>query len=209
MQVLSSRQEVMAQAVQELSEIKGIKVLHCQLHGVDYRKKLVGRDLIYVDFPLMRVLIAYQCGKKKPIIVQSRLVYPDNVYPYGRKTLEVLEDIADKRYVEGTSWKDLGDIFYERYDFSVENLKRSIIRVNIAFDRLLTVGLIQALNIVEWRFGERKQRKQRKQNQQSEREPPGFITYSFLYREKLFFGIFGAKLAISSSLSSDFDLFRK
>jgi hypothetical protein len=177
---------------------------------VDHRKKLVSRDIIYWDFPLVRVQMKYKCGNKGEEIVQSRLIYPNNVYPYGRKTLEVLEDIADKRYVERTSWKNLGDIFYERYDFSVENLKSSIIRVSVAFNRLLTVGLIQALNIVQWRFGEREQLKQ---NQQSERERPGFITFSFLYREKLFFGIFGAKLAISSSLSlslsSDFDLFRK
>ncbi|MEJ2567255.1 MAG: hypothetical protein P8Z50_00010 [candidate division WOR-3 bacterium] len=197
-----------AQAMQKVSEIEGITLLHFRLKGVDHRKKLVSRDIIYWDFPLVRVLIKYKCGNKGEEIVQSRLIYPNNVYPYGRKTLEVLEDIADKRYVDRTSWKDLGDIFYESYDFSVENLKRSIIRVNVAFNRLLTVGLIQALNIVQWRFGEREQ------NQQSGREPPGFITFSFLYREKLFFVIFGAKLAISSSssslsLSSDFDLFRK
>lgn len=200
MQELSSRQEVMAQAVQELSEIEGIKVLHCQLHGVGYRKKLVSRDFIYFDFPLMRVLITYQSGKskKRPIIVQSRLVYPNNVYPYGRKTLEVLEDIAEKRYRDRVSWKILGDIFYDRYDFSLENLKRAIIRVSVAFNRLLTVGLIQALNIIEWRFGERES--------ESESESRSFITFSFAYREKLFSGIriFGAKLAIS-----DFDLFRK
>ncbi len=206
MQELSSRQEVMAQAVQELSdiEIEGIKVLHCQLHGVDYRKKLVSRDLIYFDFPLMRVLITYQYGKskKRSIIVQSRLVYPNNVYPYGRKTLEVLEDIAEKRYKDRVSWKILGDIFYDRYDFSLENLKRAIIRVNVAFNRLLTVGLIQALNIIEWRFGERESERERER----ERESRSFITLSFAYREKLFSGIriFGAKLAIS-----DFDLFRK
>lgn len=189
----------MAQAMQKVSEIEGITLLHFRLKGVDYRKKLVSRDIIYTDFPLVRVLMVmeYQCGNKGEAIVQSRLIYPNNVYPYGRKTLEVLEDIADKRYVERTSWKDLGDIFYERYDFSVENLKRSIIRVNVAFNRLLTVGLTQALNIVEWRFGERKQ---------NEREPRSFTILSFLYREKLFFGIFGAKLFISLS---DFDLFRK
>lgn len=177
-----------------MSEIEGAKLLHFRLQGIDYRKKLVSRDFIYFDFPLMRVLITYQYqyGKKRPIIVQSRLVYPNNIYPYGRKTLEVLEDITDKRYVEGTSWKDLGDIFYERYDFSVENLKRAIIRVNVAFNRLLTVGLIQTLNIVEWHFRAREQR--------------SLTTLSFLYREKLFFGIsiFGSKLAIS-----DFDLFCK
>jgi hypothetical protein len=185
MQDLSSRQGVMAQAVQELSEIEGIKVLHCQLHGVDYRKKLVSRDLIYFDFPLMRVLITYQYpyGRKRPIIVQSRLIYPNNVYPYGRKTLEVLEDIADQRYVEGTSWKDLGDIFYERYDFSVENLKRSIIRVNVAFNRLLTVGLIQALNIVEWRFGEREKREQREQRElhHTQLPLPGKVIFWYIW----------------------------
>lgn len=180
--------------MQKVCEIEGITLLHFRLQGMDYRKKLVSWDIIYLDFPLVRVLMEYQCGNKGQIIVQSRLIYPNNIYPYGRKTLDVLEDIADKRYVEGTSWKDLGDIFYERYDFSVENLKRSIIRVNVAFNRLLTVELTQALNIVEWRFGER--------------EPRSFITLSFLYREKLSFGIcgiFGAKLAISS----DFDLFCK
>ena len=196
MQDLSSRKVLMAQAMEKVSEMEGITLLHFRLQGMDYRKKLVSRDIIYLDFPLVRVLMGYQCGNKGPVIVQSRLIYPSNVYPYGRKTLEVLEDIADMRYVEGTSWKDLGDIFGERYDFSVENLKRSIVRVNVAFNRLLTVGLIQALNIVEWRFGECEKREQR--------EPPGFITLSFLYREKSFFGIFGAKPAIS-----DFDLFRK
>lgn len=182
--------------MRKVSEIEGITLLHFRLQGVDYRKKLVSRDAIYTDFPLVRVLMVmkYQGGSKGEVIVQSRLIYPGNVYPYGRKTLEVLEDIADKRYVEGTSWKDLGDIFYERYAFSEENLKRSIIRVNVAFNRLLTVGLIQALNIVQWRFGER--------------EPQSFITLSFLYREKLFFGIFREKPVISIS-SSDFDLFRK
>ncbi len=211
MQDLSGRKILAAQAMQKVSEIEGITLLHFRLKGVEHRKKLVIRDIIYWDFPLVRVQMKYKCGNKGEEIVQSRLIYPNNVYPYGRKTLEVLEDIADKRYVERTSWKDLSDIFYERYDFSVENLKRSIIRVNVAFNRLLTVGLIQALNIVQWRFGEREQREQREQNQQSGREPPGFITFSFLYREKLFLGIFGAKLAISSSLSlsSDFDLFRK
>lgn len=188
--------------MEKVSEIEGITLLHFRLQGVDYRKKLVSRDIIYLNFPLVRVLMEYRCGNKGPVIVQSRLIYPNNVYPYGRKTLEVLEDIADKRYVEGTSWKDLGDIFYERYDFSVENLKRSIIKVNVAFNRLLTVGLIQTLNIVEWRFGECEKREKREQREQ--REPPGFITLSFLYQEKLFFGIFGAKPAIS-----DFDLFRK
>lgn len=187
----------MAQAIQKVSEIKGITLLHFRLQGVDYRKKLVSRDLIYFDFPLVRVLMEYQCGNKGAVIVQSRLIYPNNVYPYGRKTLEVLEDIANQRYVEGTSWKDIGDIFYERYDFSVENLKRAIIRVNVAFNRLLAVGLIQSLNIVEWRLdvceGE------------GEGERRSFITLSFLYREKLFFGVFGAKLDISSN----FDLFCK
>jgi len=196
MQDLRSRKILMTQAMRKVSEIEGITLLHFRLQGVDYRKKLVSRDAIYTDFPLVRVLMVmkYQGGSKGEVIVQSRLIYPGNVYPYGRKTLEVLEDIADKRYVEGTSWKDLGDIFYERYAFSEENLKRSIIRVNVAFNRLLTVGLIQALNIVQWRFGER--------------EPQSFITLSFLYREKLFFGIFREKPVISIS-SSDFDLFRK
>jgi hypothetical protein len=196
MQCLSSRKKMMAQAVQELSEIEGIEVLHCQLHGVEYRKKLVSRDFTYLNFPLIRVLIEYQCRNKGSVIVQSRLIYPNNVYPYGRKTLEVLEDIADKRYVEGTSWKDLGDIFYERYDFSVENLKRAIIRVNIAFNRLLTVGLIPSLNIVAWRLGERR----------------SFITLSFVYRKTLFFGICGIGILGAERANlviSDFDLFRK
>lgn len=196
MQDLSSRKILMAQAMEKVSGIEGITLLHFRLQGVDSRKELVSLDIIYFDFSLVRVLMEYQCGNKGPVIVQSRLIYPNNVYPYGRKTLEVLEDIAEKRYKHRASWKVLGDIFYDRYDFSIDNLKRAIIRVNVAFNRLLAVGLIQALNIVEWCFGERDQR---------ESESRSFITLSVLYREKLFFGIFGAKLAISS----DVDLFRK
>lgn len=204
MQDLSSRKNLMAQAMQKVSEIEGITLLHFRLQGVDYRKKLVSRDIIYPDFPLVRVLMKYQCGNKGPVIVQSRLIYPNNVYPYGRKTLEVLEDIAYHRYVEGTSWKDLGDIFYERYDFSVENIKRSIIRVNVAFNRLLAVGLIQSLNIVEWRLG--------LGDNEGEGKRRNFIALSLVYREILFsgicgIGILGAKR--ENLVISDFDLFRK
>lgn len=207
MQDLIGRKILMAQAMQKVSEIEGITLLHFRLKGVDHRKKLVSQNIIYWAFPLVRVQMKYKCGNKGKEIVQSRLIYPGNVYPYGRKTLEVLEDIADKRYVKRSSWKDLGDIFYERYDFSVENIKRSIVRVNVAFNRLLTAGLIQALNIVQWRLDEREQCKQNEQRQ-SRGEPRNFIIFSFLYREKLFFGISVAKPGISS-LSSDFDLFRK
>lgn len=210
MQDLSSRKILMAQAMQKVSEIEGTTLLHFRLQGVDSRKKLVSRDIIYTDFPLVRILMKYQCRNKGPVIVQSRLIYPNNVYPYGRKTLEVLEDIADQRYVEGTSWKDLGDIFYEKYDFSVENLKRSIIRVNVAFNRLLAVGLIQSLNIVEWRLslGDSDSEGER----EGEGERRNFIALSLVYREILFsgicgIGILGAKR--ENLVISDFDLFRK
>lgn len=208
MQDLGSRKILMAQAMQKVSEIEGITLLHFRLKGVDYRKKLVSRDFIYPDFPLVRILMKYQCGNKGkgPVIVQSRLIYPNNVYPYGRKTLEVLEDIADQRYVEGTSWKDLGDIFYERYDFSVENLKRAIIRVNVAFNRLLAVGIIQSLNIVEWRLG------LRESESEGEWERRSFIALSLVYREILFSGICGIGILGAERANlviSDFDLFRK
>lgn len=213
MQDLSNRQELMAQAMEELSKIKGIKLLHCRLQGVDHRKKLVSRDSIYLYFPLIRVLISYQWGNKGPVIVQSRLIYPNNVYPYGRKTLEVMEDIANERYVERASWKDMGDIFYARYEFSLDNLKRAVNRVNVAFNRLLAVGLIQALNIVEWRQSVRI--RIRTPVHIREGEGQSFIALSFVYREKLFSGICGVggmvgiDISMAELLISDFDLFRK
>jgi hypothetical protein len=80
----------MAQAMQKVSEIEGITLIHFRLKGVEHRKKLVSQDIIYWDFPLVRVRMKYKCGNNGEEIVQSRLIYPNNVYPYGRKTLEAL-----------------------------------------------------------------------------------------------------------------------
>jgi hypothetical protein len=46
MQDLSSRKILMAQAMEKVSEMEGITLLHFRLQGVDYRKKLVSRDII-------------------------------------------------------------------------------------------------------------------------------------------------------------------
>ena len=184
MQALSGRKKIMAQVMQELSTNQEITLVAYKLHGLDYRKKLVSREAIYRDFPLMRIL--FKCKRGGKTFVLSRLVYPASVYPYGRKTVDVLEDIAKMRYKEGVSWKGLGDIYYERYEFSLDSIKAAVNRVELVFSRLLTTGVIHTLGIAQWVC----------------REKRSFITLSFTYRVRLFFVAFGFEFV-------GIDLFRK
>jgi hypothetical protein len=184
MQALSGRKKIMAQVMEELSTNQEITLIAYKLHGLGYRKKLVSREIIYKNFPLMRILFKYKRGGKT--FVLSRLVYPASVYPYGRKSVDVLEDIAKMRYKEGVSWNGLGDIYYERYEFSLDSIKAAVKRVELVFSRLLTTGIVHKLGIAGWVCSERR----------------SFITLSFTYRVRLFFVSFGFEFG-------GIDLFRK
>ncbi len=161
----------MAEVLGELSKSAGIKLMEIKLHGVEYRKELVAVDTVYFRFPLMRIWFKYKSGRQ--ILTKALRVYPVDVYPYGRKTIGIVEEIAQKRYKENFSWKSMGDLFYHSYDFSLENIKATIGRVELVFNRLLTIGLIRGLNVRKWVRGEQR----------------SFTALSVTYRQKMLSGI--------------------
>lgn len=179
MQILSERKKIMAQATQEFLKIGGIQLINCKLHGIDHRKKLTTVDRTYFNFPLMRILVTYKKKGCSSIIVKSKLIYPADVFPYGRKTLGVFELIARQRLVKGTSWYNMDKIFDLKYGFSTSNLKASIARVNLVFARLLTAGLIQRFNVSQWLYNEQR----------------SFVLLTQAYRKRLFAAVQGPVMA--------------
>jgi hypothetical protein len=175
LQDLRGKREIKDQVVQELSKIPGLKLLSCKLHGVVHRKKLVSVDKNFYDYPLLRIQVKYMRGKQ--IHVETPIVYPSDVYPYGRKTLDVVEEIAFLRYRDGYSWHTLGNVFYDKYDFSLNSIKSTIDRLDLVFNRLLTVRIIAGfLTVSRWLCAEEK----------------SFRTLSLAYRNRLLFGLFSS-----------------
>ena len=146
LQELSGKRELKAQVEQALSKIPGIKVICLKLHGVIHRNSLKTNDgIVYSNFPLMRIQVKYQKGNE--VVVTTPIVYPADVIPYGRNTLDVMKNIAKLRFKEGISLKILADICYERYDISDSSAKRVIQRIKLVFDRLVSSKIISAINI--------------------------------------------------------------
>ena len=83
MQELSSRKILMAQAMQKVSEIERITLLHFRLQGVDYRKKLVSRELIYFDFPLVRVLMLRNWPIPFSCLLKAKTLKVTGQHSYG------------------------------------------------------------------------------------------------------------------------------
>jgi len=131
------------------SEILGVKVLSGRLHGGYYRKKLVNGKRVWENFFLIRVQLKYQIGNK--MYKRTLVIYPSDVYPYGRQTLAVVEQTAEMRYKEEKSWKEMEDELYQRYDFSLNRIKRMIKRVSLVFERLVTSTIMPPfLNVATW-----------------------------------------------------------
>ncbi len=132
-------------------------------------------DKNFHDYPLLRIQVKYMRGKQ--IHVETPIVYPADVYPYGRKTLDVVEEIAFLRYRDGHSWHILGNVFYDKYDFSLNSIKSTIDRLDLVFNRLLTVRIIAGfLTVSRWLCAEEK----------------SFQTLSLAYRNRLLFGLFSS-----------------
>ncbi len=156
-----------------ISMIPGLKVLSGKLHGGYYRKRLVSSERVWENFFLIRIQLKYKIGSK--MYKWSPVIYPSDVYPYGRQTLDVVEETAEMRYKEGKSWKKLGDELFEHYNFSFNRIKRMINRVSLAFERLVTSQIIPPfLNVAAWIYVEVK----------------SFETLTFCYRHRMLSGRF-------------------
>jgi hypothetical protein len=139
-QDLKGKKRILSQVIKELSDISGIKVLSYKLHGGYCRKRLVSGEGVWENFFLIRIHLKYQRGQKG--YKKSPVIYPSDVYPYGRQTLEVVEETAEKRYKEEKSWKELEDDLFASYNFSLNRIKRMINRVSLVFERLVTSQIL-------------------------------------------------------------------
>lgn len=156
-----------------MSKIPGLKVLSYKLHGGYYRKILVSREQVWENFFLIRIQLKYKRGKK--IYKKSPVIYPSDVYPYGRQTLDVVEETADKRYKEKKSWKELEDDLFESYNFSFNRIRGMINRVSLVFERLVTSQILPPfLKVAFWICSREK----------------SFESLAFSYRHRMVMGIF-------------------
>ena len=103
-------------------------------------------------------------------MVENPIVYPADVYYYGRKSLGVFEQMASLKYRENHSWKIIGTIVYEKYEICLNSIKAAIKRLDLVFNRLLTAGIISVFqSISQWLCVEER----------------GFQTLSLAYRRRL------------------------
>ena len=92
-----------------LAKISGITIILISLHGGYCRKKLISSEKVWENFFLLRVRLEYKIGNE--IRKTTRVIYPSDVYPYGRQTLDVVEEAADLRY-KGKNSGPLWEIFF-------------------------------------------------------------------------------------------------
>jgi hypothetical protein len=159
-----------------LAKISGITIILISLHGGYCRKKLISSEKVWENFFLIRVQVEYKIGNE--IRKTTRVIYPSDVYPYGRQTLDVVEEAADLRYKGKKFWTSMGDILYERYEFSLNRIKGMIKRVSLVFERLVTSQTIPLddhqpfLNVETWICA----------------RVESFEDLSFSYRDKMLYG---------------------
>lgn len=162
-----------------LSKIPGIIILLIRIHGGYFRKKLVSSEKVWENFFLIRIRLEYKIGNETRKTTQ--VIYPSDVYRYGRQTLEVVEEVADMRYKKKKSWTSLANEFYERYEFSLKRIKGMIKRVSLVFEKLVTSQTISPicrddhqlfLNVATWICV----------NTES------FVRLRFSYRDKMLYG---------------------
>jgi hypothetical protein len=150
-QYLEGKKKLLSQVIETFSKTPGVKLLSGKLHGGYFRKRLVSPERVWGNFFLIRVQLKYKIGNK--MYKRTLIVYPSDVYPYGRQTLNVVEQTAELKYKGGKSWKEMEDELYQRYDFSLNRIKRMIKRVSLVFERLVTSKIIPLppfLNVATW-----------------------------------------------------------
>lgn len=131
-----------------------LRLLDIWFHDFVSRKRLVvgGEIVFYRNYPLMRVKLVYR--EKRRVFSKNVIVYPCDVIPYVRKTLDVIEEMARVKLVEDLSYKDAGDVFFERYGFGLNSIKSALRVTETAFNRLVTCELAEGLDVRVWLKGE-------------------------------------------------------
>ena len=138
-------------AEQQLSKV--IKIISIKSHDFVNRKSLITCNEILYNYQLLRVKVKYKKGSS--LNVANIIVYPIDVIPYVRKTLDVIEEIVSLKIRKGMSYYDIEEN-YDKYDFgfSINSIKSLIKRAKIAFNKLVTSMLVEGLNFSGWLINE-------------------------------------------------------
>lgn len=143
----SSGQEKIIERVRD--ELSGkLKLLSVKLHDFVYRKKLFVQGDIWRNYCLMRVRLTFK--EKGHVVRKNVIIYPCDVVPYVRRSLDVIEEMARVRLQRGRSYLKAGDIIYDKHELDVSSIKSAVKLAEKAFARLLTCNLAEGIDLVSW-----------------------------------------------------------
>ena len=148
MQGSSGQEKIIERVSDELSLSGKLKLLSVKLHDFVYRKKLFVQGDIWRDYCLMRVKLTFI--EKGHVVRKNVIIYPCDVVPYVRRSLDVIEDMARVRLQKGCSYWESGNIIYAKYNLGVSSIKSAVRMAEKAFGRLLTCNLAEGLDLVSW-----------------------------------------------------------
>jgi hypothetical protein len=147
MQGSSGQKAIIERVIQELS-VK-LKLISVKFHGFSFRKKLIvpgGDDR--KNYCLMRVKITFK--EKGAVVSKNVIIYPCDVVPYVRKSLDVIEEMVRGKLQKGQSYLQAGDLFYKKYNLSINSIKSAVRMAEKAFSKLLSCDLIEGFDLVFW-----------------------------------------------------------
>ena len=134
------RNEIVERVKIQLS--KKLKLSYCKFHDYVNRVKLITKIGYYKDYELMRVKVEYNYRREK--ISKNIIIYPSDVIRYVRKTLDVIEEISREKIVNTKSYLELEEIHDNRCEgFSLNSIKSAIKRAVLAFERLMSSGMVE------------------------------------------------------------------
>ena len=140
MQTALGPEQICEALYQDLSKVLTIKKF--KLHDVTYRKRLFTPDGIEHWYPLVRVKITYVV--KKQLVTTTKVVYPSQIVRYVRKTLDLIKEMAYKKFVLNQSLFKLENT-YDKFGFGLKSILMELKRTTWAFNRFSTSGIVVGL----------------------------------------------------------------
>jgi len=102
----------------------------------------------------MRVRLTFK--EKGCVVRKNVIVYPCDVIPYVRRSLDVIEEIVRVKLQRGCSHLKTGNIIYEKHELDVSCIKSAVRMAEKAFGRLLSRDLAEGIDPVSWLSCERR-----------------------------------------------------
>lgn len=146
MQTPSGQEEIIERVRGELS-VK-LKLISIKTHDFIYRKQLIVKEGNWENYCLMRVKITFQ--EKGVVVSKNVIIYPCDVVPYIRKSLDVIEEMVRVKIEQEHSYRIAGTIFCDKYDFELNSINLAVKMAEKAFGRLLTCDLAEGIDLSSW-----------------------------------------------------------